>query len=112
MAGRHVWNQDGDCGSPAQPVLENRTILSLFVALLLVTLASLVTAGSVWHHHQNSTETNCPICHLNHQPFEPPLTGNPTRILAPIGLQAEVQDLADSPAPVIPRLPARAPPIE
>jgi len=76
------------------------------VALLLVA----TTAVTVWHHHTNSTDTNCPICHLNHQPFEEPLTADRVAVLAPLGLQADPRAPNFSPTPLIRQVPARAPP--
>lgn len=76
------------------------------VALLLVA----TTAGAAWHHHANSTETNCPICHLNHQPFDQPLAVDRSSALAPLGPQADPQEPEFPPAPLIRRVPARAPP--
>jgi hypothetical protein len=91
-------------------MLEKRTIHLFLVPLVLVALLAMATAGSIWHHHANSTETNCPICHLNHQPFEQPLADNSTTVLAPLGPQAEPQEPAFAPAPVFRRIAARAPP--
>lgn len=76
------------------------------VALLVVA----TTAGMVWHHHANSNDTNCPICHLNHQPLEQPLAKNCVPAIEPLGLQADPQEPDFSPGPVIRRVPARAPP--
>lgn len=81
--------------------------MPLVLAILLVFAT---TAGMVWHHHANSNDTNCPICHLNHQPFEQPLAANRVAALEPLGPHAYPQESEYSPAPVIRRVPARAPP--
>ena len=39
----------------------------LAVPLTLVAVLMLATLGCVWHHHATATDTNCSICHLNHQ---------------------------------------------
>jgi hypothetical protein len=80
------------------------------VALLALLLVAM-TLGSVWHHHTGSSEATCQICHLNHQPIERPLASDRTPVLALIGHAQELQDTGLAPSPVIPRVPARAPPI-
>lgn len=78
----------------------------VLVALLLVA----TTAGAAWHHHASSTETACPICHLNHTPIVQSLANNRVAVLEPLGLQADPAEPGFTPAAFILRVPARAPP--
>jgi hypothetical protein len=77
---------------------------------LIVLLVFVTTLGSVWHHHANSSEANCSICHVNHQPMERPLVSDRTPALAQLGFRPEAAAPAFTPSPLAPRLPARAPP--
>jgi hypothetical protein len=76
------------------------------VALLLVA----TTAAAAWHHHSDSTDTSCPICHINHHPFDQPLADNRVADLAPLGPQADPPKNEFLLAPEFRRIPARAPP--
>jgi hypothetical protein len=76
------------------------------VALLLVA----TTAVTVWHHHSNSTDTSCSICHINHSPCDQPFGDNHLADLASLGMQTEPFQKDFSPAPALRRIPARAPP--
>lgn len=78
----------------------------MLLALLLVAM----TLGGAWHHHTGSCDTNCPICHLSHQPIERPLAAHRAPILTLLGTAPEAQDTGLAPTPVIQRVPARAPP--
>ncbi len=81
------------------------------VALLLVALLVVATtAGNLWHNHRGSSETNCPICHLSHQPIERPLAAVRAPVLALLGAPPEPRDPGFVPAPFSQRVPARAPP--
>jgi len=80
------------------------------VALALAALVFAATTGVIWHNHANSSEANCPICHLNHQPVDHPLSCDRSPNFAPIGSQPEPQDPVPSEGPVVSRVPARAPP--
>jgi len=80
------------------------------VALLALLLVAM-TLGSVWHHHAGSSDATCPICHLNHQPIERPLAIDRTPALALVGPTDQPQDTGLAPSPIVPRVPARAPPI-
>lgn len=79
------------------------------VALLALLLVAM-TLGSVWHHHAGSSDANCQICHLSHQPIERPLAVYRALTWAPVGPGPEPQDARVAPAPVVRRVPARAPP--
>lgn len=79
------------------------------VALLMLLVLSM-TLGSVWHHHSNSSEATCQICHLSHQPIERPLASVRTPTLTPVGPRQESQEPDFVPARVTERVPARAPP--
>jgi hypothetical protein len=92
-------------------VSNQKTIRRLLVALALIVLLFVpLTLGSVWHHHANSSEANCSICHLDHQPVEPPVATDRTPALAQLGLRPELAEPAFTPVPFAHRLPARAPP--
>ncbi|MGH9771151.1 MAG: hypothetical protein ACRD4Q_05565 [Candidatus Acidiferrales bacterium] len=78
---------------------------------LLALLVMATTLGGVWHHHDNaSSEANCPICHLSHQPIVRPLAGDPAPALAPVGPGPEPRINEFAPGPVVHYVPARAPP--
>ncbi len=77
---------------------------------LLVLLVFSMTIGSVWHHHANSSESTCPICHLSHQPIERSVASVRTPTLAPVGPRLESREPNLSPTRVTERVPARAPP--
>jgi flagellar basal body-associated protein FliL len=78
--------------------------------VLVVLLVAATTMGIVWHHHASSSEANCPICHVNHQPVGQPLESNQAPVLAPLCAQDEPQEPGFAPSPVLVRVPARAPP--
>ncbi len=78
--------------------------------VLVVLLVAATTLGMAWHHHANSSESSCPICHLNHQPIEQPLESNQAPVLAPLGAQDEPQEPEFVVSPETSRVPARAPP--
>jgi hypothetical protein len=78
--------------------------------VLVVLLVAATTLGIAWHQHANSSESNCPICHLNHQPIGQPLESNQAPVLAPLGAQDEPQEPGFVASPVVSRVPARAPP--
>lgn len=91
----------------------NRTSIRVLVAVVAIVALLVLTAAmtGVGCHHSDDCQTSCPICHLNHQPIEKPLTSNRLPVLAPVAPSVEVQvvDLASS--PVSPRVPCRAPPL-
>ena len=88
-----------------------RSIRRLLVPIALIVLLIFVTTlGSVWHHHADSSEANCSICHVNHQPMERPLASDRTPALAQLGFRPEPAEPAFTPCHLAPRLPARAPP--
>jgi hypothetical protein len=45
--------------------------------IVLVTLAVLLVAApllaGLFHHHASSSDSNCPVCHFNHQAMDRPL---------------------------------------
>lgn len=87
-----------------------RYSLAIIALLLMPLLVIATTTGSLWHHHADSNEASCPICHLSHQPIAPTLSAESTPNLAPLGKQPDVPEPADAPAPSLTRVPARAPP--
>lgn len=87
-----------------------RLRLATIALLLMPLLVIATTTGSLWHHHVNSNEASCPICHMSHTPIAPTLVADSTPDLALLGTQPEVPEPADAPAPSFRRVPARAPP--
>ncbi|MDE3108671.1 MAG: hypothetical protein KGL02_01910 [Acidobacteriota bacterium] len=87
-----------------------RLFLATIALLLMPLLVVATTTGSVWHHHADSNEASCPICHLSHQPIAPTLAVDHAPDLAPLGKQLDVPEPAEAPTPSILRIPARAPP--
>jgi hypothetical protein len=79
------------------------------VALLLL-LVFATTLGTFVHNHSGSSEANCSICHLNHQPIGQPLVRDNEPSMAQVGIRLEVEPPAFPPSLASPRLPARAPP--
>jgi len=67
--------------------------------MLMAQLLVATAAGAAWHHHANSDENTCPICHLNHQPFVQALADNRLAVLEPLGLQADPTETGFTPAP-------------
>jgi hypothetical protein len=90
----------------------HRSKLTRFVvvSLALLALMAAVTLGGVWHHHPNSSEANCSICHLNHQPIVQPLSADRVPCFAPIGTKPEPLEPFFAPTPLVRHVPARAPP--
>jgi hypothetical protein len=80
------------------------------VTLLLILVVGM-TLCNVSHHHAGSSDANCSICHLNHQPINQPLLSHSTTTLAQTGVNPDPQEPGFAPSPIEPRLPARAPPI-
>ncbi|MGB9242173.1 MAG: hypothetical protein WCC03_02390 [Candidatus Acidiferrales bacterium] len=78
--------------------------------MTLVAVLTLATLGCVWHHHASSTDTNCSICHLNHQAMGHPPASDRAPVLAAIGARFDPREPAFVYGPVISRIPARAPP--
>jgi hypothetical protein len=44
----------------------------LVLAVLALLLVTAPLAASLLHHHAGSSDTNCPVCHFNHQPMDRP----------------------------------------
>jgi hypothetical protein len=90
----------------------NRTSIRRFAvpALLLALLVFAMTLGAVAHSHAGTSESNCSICHLNHQPFDQPLVADSQPSLAQVGIHTDIAPPSDPPFRPAPRLPARAPP--
>ena len=90
---------------------EPKAIRYLVVTAALVALLVFATTlGSVFHHHTGSTDTNCSICHLTHQPVERPLVAHRAPVLAAVARHVEQREPDLVSGPQLPRLPARAPP--
>jgi len=78
---------------------------------LLALLAVVMLLGSVWHHHEGSSEASCQICHVSHQPVEPLLVTHRAPALALLGPALDLPDTGVSKDPIVRRVLARAPPI-
>ncbi|MGA8144444.1 MAG: hypothetical protein WB987_11195, partial [Candidatus Acidiferrales bacterium] len=87
-----------------------KTVRRVVVPVALLSLLVLATLGCVWHHHANSSETNCSICHLNHQAMERPAALDRAPVLAQLGARPDPQEPEFNSGPAILRIPARAPP--
>jgi hypothetical protein len=85
-----------------------RSIAAPVVLLALLVFA--MTLGTVVHSHAGTTESNCSICHLNHQPIDQTVVADNAPSFAPIGIQTDIAPPPDPPFLPAPRLPARAPP--
>jgi hypothetical protein len=80
---------------------------SAFVPIVILLLVLGMTFGMVWHHHADSSDAACPICHLIIVPLATAI--NVGWVPAPIATVPEVIYRGPS-ARSVPRLPARAPP--
>lgn len=89
---------------------KHRTIRTLVVPVALLALLVLTTFGCVWHHHATSADTNCSICHLNHQAMERPIAVDRAPALALLGTHPDPLEPEFVSGPAVPRIPARAPP--
>lgn len=87
------------------------SVWQLMIPAVLLVLVIGTTLGEVWHRHVNSSPETCPICHLSHQAVEPAVPSVRAEILVPEGPALEAQQIASQPRLVVPRLPARAPPV-
>jgi hypothetical protein len=79
------------------------------VALLALLLVGM-TLGSVCHHHTGSSESNCTICHLGHQPMDQPMAQSHAPALVLLAPAVELRKAEFVPSAVVRRVPARAPP--
>jgi hypothetical protein len=92
-------------------VPSQKTIRLLLVALAILAVVFATTLGAVWHTHEHTSEANCVICHLNHQPIDNVLWFDPgLPDFAPVGAQREPPESILTQNPLISRVPARAPP--
>jgi hypothetical protein len=82
-------------------------IIPVLVALLLL----VTTAGVTFHHHANSSDANCPICHLNHLSVGLQVAAASAAPLVTAGASPDIRDPEFVQSPVAHRLPARAPPL-
>ena len=89
---------------------ESKAIRCLTVCVTLVAVLMLATLGCVWHHHATSTDTNCSICHLNHQAMGHQVPSDRAPALALLGTRLDPREPAFISGPVISLIPARAPP--
>jgi hypothetical protein len=79
----------------------------------IVVLAALVlamTLGGLWHNHSGSSDANCSICHLNHQPVDNAPVSYREPSLAQVDTRAVPEEPGFTLGLAAPRLPARAPP--
>jgi hypothetical protein len=89
---------------------DRKAIRYLAVSVTLVAVLMLATLGCVWHHHATSTDTNCSICHLNHQAMGHLVISDRAPALALLGPRLDPREPAFIYGLVVPRIPARAPP--
>lgn len=87
-------------------LIRHRIVPVALLSLLLIGM----TLVSVCHHHADSSETTCSICHLSHQPIDRPLAIDPAPAVTLESPAPEPRDTGIAAALVIQRLPARAPP--
>lgn len=81
------------------------------IAIAIVAVMLATTAGMVWHTHVHTSEANCVICHLSHQPITNALSFSPTLPnFAAVGAQPEPEEAPAAQSPLIARVPTRAPP--
>jgi len=80
--------------------------------MLLAVLLVCSTIGTASHHHTGtgSSDSNCSICHLGHQPMDRPMNGSDRPALVPLAPTSEAREIQLAPSPVFRRVPARAPP--
>jgi len=91
-------------------MMRRRTIDTGITVVALAALLVAVTLGAVYHHHTASSEANCPICHVTHQPVDQPLSAARSPLLFEVGVQEPSLGPTFIPAAHLLRLPARAPP--
>jgi len=84
--------------------------LAIPVALSLLLVGMTLVSIAHFHNSDESSEATCQICHLSHQPIDRPLAIDPQSAMALQAPAPEPRDTGFAPAPVIRRLPARAPP--
>jgi len=89
---------------------ESKAIRCLTVCVTLVAVLMLATLGCVWHHHATSTDTNCSICHLNHQAMGHLVISDRAPELVLVGKRIDPREPAFINGLVVPCIPARAPP--
>lgn len=89
---------------------DRRSIRYLLVPVALLALLLVAMTLGAWHHHAGSSDANCQICHLNHQPIERPLAAHRAPALALLGTAPEAPDTGLASIRIFRRVPARAPP--
>jgi hypothetical protein len=89
---------------------DSKAVRYLAVSVTLVAVLMLATLGCVWHHHASSTDTNCSICHVNHQVMGHPLAQDRAPALTLVGTRLDPREPAFIYGPAVSRIPARAPP--
>ena len=92
-------------------VMKRDSIRYWVVPALVMLLLLITTAGVVFHHHANSSDANCPICHINHQSANLKVAAISPTPLIMSGASPDPVEPQFVPAPVAHRLPARAPPL-
>jgi hypothetical protein len=85
-----------------------RTIAVPVVLLALLVFA--MTLGTVVHSHVGTSESNCSICHLNHQPIDQTVVVDNAPSFAQVETRSDIAPPADPPFQPAARIPARAPP--
>jgi hypothetical protein len=87
--------------------LRNSRFVLVMLAVLLV--AAPLLAG-VFHHHANSSDNTCPVCHFSHQPMDRPVAEHRLPSFEVVrDCPASVETRVIAAQAVLP-LPSRAPP--
>ena len=84
-----------------------------FAVMSLALLALLIftgTFGGLWHHHTESSNSSCSVCHLNHESLEHLPQGRCAPVLVSVVAAIEPQEPRFTHTVELPPLPARAPP--
>ncbi|MGH9745251.1 MAG: hypothetical protein ACRD59_03975 [Candidatus Acidiferrales bacterium] len=89
---------------------DQKAIRYVVVPVALLAVLVLATLGCVWHHHASSSDTNCSICHLNHQAMDHPQAADRAPSLCSLGARPDPCEPEFVSGPEILRIPARAPP--
>ena len=97
----------GDVASLYRVPSQKRVLVAI---ALLAAFVLAMTMGSVWHNHAGSSDANCSICHLSHQPVDHSLVSHREPSMAQVDTQTEPEEPGSTLGLVAPRLPARAPP--
>src|SRR5262249_14642062 len=98
------------CRTSAVPVpMRLRGSKSVLVLLAVLLIGAPLVAGLL-HHHANSSDNNCPVCHFNHQPMDRPLAEHRLPSFEAVSEEPASADACVPAAQASAPLPSRAPP--